>query len=185
MINNQSRRIFNYIEDSRISMIEFMADIIRIPAIGPMSGGEGEQAKANVIKKRLIDFSFKHIRCFDAPDDRLKSKIRPNIQITAKGKSSEQRIVIISHIDVVTPGVMSEWESDPFQLLEKDGKLFGRGTEDNGQSLVASIFALKAFMDLNIQPLWEIALFLVSDEEESNEKGIQYLIKNNLIKKAT
>lgn len=164
-------------------MIQFLADIIRVPAIGPTSGGEGEQEKANVIEKKLVDYGFKHIRHFDAPDDRFKSKTRPNIQITVEGKSSEQRIVLITHIDVVAPGAISEWESDPFQLLEKDGKLFGRGTEDNGQSLTASIFALKAFIDLNIQPATDIVLFFVSDEEESNEKGIQHLIENDLIQK--
>lgn len=165
-------------------MIQFLANIIRVPAIGPMSGGEGEQEKADLIEKNLIDFGFKHIRHFDAPDDRLKIKTRPNIQITFKGKSSEHRIVIITHIDVVAPGANSEWESDPFQLLEKDGKLFGRGTEDNGQGLTASIFALKAFVDLNIQPATDIVLFFVSDEEESNEKGIRHLIDNDLIRKS-
>jgi succinyl-diaminopimelate desuccinylase len=184
MSNKQSPLIFKHIDDSKENMIQFMADIIRVPAIGPTSGGEGEQEKANVIEKKLVDYGFKHIRHFDAPDDRLKSKTRPNIQVTLKGKSSGQRIVLITHMDVVAPGAISEWTSDPFQLLEKDGKLFGRGTEDNGQSLTASIFALKAFIDLNIQPAADIVLFFVSEEEETNEKGIRHLIDKNLIQKS-
>ncbi len=47
MSNKQSQLIFKHIEDSRRNMIQFMADIIRVPAIGPMSGGEGEQEKEN------------------------------------------------------------------------------------------------------------------------------------------
>jgi len=184
MSDKQSQLIFKHIEDSRRNMIRFMADIIRVPAIGPMSGGEGEQEKAKVIEKNLVDYGFKHIRHFDAPDNRLKSKTRPNIRVTVKGKSPGQRIVLITHIDVVAPGAISEWKSDPFQLLEKDGKLFGRGTEDNGQSLAAAIFALRAFLDLNIQPAADIVLFFVSDEEEANEKGIRHLIENNLIQKS-
>jgi len=184
MSNKQSPLIFKHIDDSKENMIRFMADIIRVPAIGPTSGGEGEQEKANVIEKKLVDFGFKHIRHFDAPDDRLKSKTRPNIQVTLKGKSPGQRIVLITHMDVVAPGATNEWTSDPFQLLEKDGKLFGRGTEDNGQSLTASIFALKAFIDLNIQPAADIVLFFVSEEEETNEKGIRHLIDKNLIQKS-
>ena len=113
MSNKQSPLIFKHIEDSRENMIRFMADIIRVPAIGPTSGGEGEQEKANVIEKKLVDYGFKHIRHFDAPDDRLKSKIRPNIQVTLKGKSSGPRVVLITHMDVVAPGATSEWESDP------------------------------------------------------------------------
>lgn len=184
MSNKKSPLIFKHIEESKRSMIQFLTDIIRVPAIGPESGGEGEQEKAKVLEKKLVDYGFKHIRYFDAPDDRLKSKSRPNIRVIVKGKSSGQRIVIITHIDVVAPGAISEWESDPFQLLEKDGKLFGRGTEDNGQGLAASVFALKAFIDLKIEPAADIVLFFVSDEEESNEKGIQHLIENDLIHKS-
>lgn len=184
MSNKQSPLIFKHIDDSKENMIRFMADIIRVPAVGPTSGGEGEQEKANVIEKKLVDYGFKNIRHFDAPDDRLKSKTRPNIQVTVKGEGPGPRIVLITHMDVVAPGAISEWESDPFQLLEKDGKLFGRGTEDNGQSLVASIFALKAFLDLNIRPAADIVLFFVSEEEETNEKGIQHLIDKNLIQKS-
>lgn len=184
MNNKQSLLLFKHIEDSKKSMIQFMADIISIPAIGPTSGGEGEYTKAIEIERKLVGYGFKQIQHFDAPDNRVKSQIRPNIQVTLKGKNSEHRIVLITHIDVVAPGAMSEWESNPFQMVEKEGKLFGRGTEDNGQSLTASIFALKAFIDLDIKPANDIVLFFVSEEEETNEKGIQHLIEKNLIKKS-
>ena len=178
----QSAQVFDYIEESHIMMIKFLSDIIKEPAIGPMSGGEGEQNKANIIEKYLTDFGFSNISHHDAFDERVVSELRPNIQVIVKGKSSKQRIVIMTHIDVVSPGLIKEWNTDPYTLVEKDCKLYGRGVEDNGQSLTASIFAAKALLDLNIQPTFDIVLFFVSDEEESNEKGIKHIIENGLIK---
>ena len=40
-------------------------------------------------------------------------------------------------------GDLSEWEQDPFKPWVKDGRVYGRGTEDNGQELVASVFAVR------------------------------------------
>ena len=177
-------KIFNHIDALADTMIKFLSDIIHEPAIGPMSGGNGETNKAKVIERNLLELGFNNLLHFDAPDDRVESKIRPNIQVTIKGESSKQRIVIITHMDIVSEGEIKDWDSNPFILNERDGKLFGRGVEDNGQSLTASIFAAKTLIDLGIQAKFDIILFFVSDEEESNEKGIKYLIKNNLINKS-
>lgn len=178
-------RIFRKIEDSREEMITFLGDIISKPAIGPESGGEGEQDKARILEQYLLSYGFSSIQRYDAPDDQVESKIRPNIKVTVKGKGSgsDPRIVVISHIDVVAPGIRDEWETDPFEITVKDDKAFGRGVEDNGQAITASLFAAKTLMELDIQPARDIVLFFVSDEEETNEKGIKFIVEKGLIEK--
>ena len=64
--------------------------------------------------------------------------------------------------------------TDPYKVMEKEEKLHGRGVEDNGQSITSSIFAVKALMDLDIKPTYEVGLIFVADEEIENEKGIIY-----------
>ncbi len=176
-------RVFRKIDDSEEEMIRFLGDIIRQPAIGPESGGEGELKKARIIEKYLHDFGFQNIERYDAHDDQVSSKVRPNIKVVLKGESSEPRIVVISHIDVVAPGNRDDWVTDPFEIVVQDGKAFGRGVEDNGQSITASLFAVKTLLDLNIQPPRDIVLFFVSDEEETNEKGIKFIVDEGLIGK--
>jgi succinyl-diaminopimelate desuccinylase len=61
--------------------------------------------------------------------------------------------------------------------------VYGRGSEDNGQSLIASVFAVKALRRLGIKPKRTVALAFVADEEQGSTMGIQHLIDNGLFGK--
>jgi succinyl-diaminopimelate desuccinylase len=176
-------KVFETIETNKGDMVDFLREIISIPAIGPMSGGEGEQKKADLLEEYLMEFGFSDIRHHDAADDRVPSGKRPNISVHLKGKSSDRRFVVITHIDVVPPGSLSDWGGDPFKMRRDGSKLFGRGVEDNGQALTASIFACRALMEMGVEPDHDVTIFFVSDEEESNEKGIGHLLSSELIGK--
>jgi succinyl-diaminopimelate desuccinylase len=58
----------------------------------------------------------------------------------------------------------------------KDGRIFGKGAEDNGQSLTAALFAARAVLDNEILPVRDVGLVMVADEESGNEKGILHLM---------
>jgi hypothetical protein len=81
-------------------------------------------------------------------------------------------------MDVVPVGELSMWNSDPWQVIEKDGKLFGRGVEDNQQGLVSSIFAVLSLIKNNVTPKYNVKLLFVADEEVGSNYGIQYLLEN-------
>ncbi|MDG6224629.1 MAG: M20 family metallo-hydrolase [Candidatus Thermoplasmatota archaeon] len=173
---------FEHIDGHKDEMVRFLTDIISIPAVGPGSGGSGEEHKAAFIQKYLRDRGFGKILRFDAPDSDMSSGFRPNIMVDIKGRSSDRRIVVITHMDVVPPGDPGAWESDPFDAQVRDGQVTGRGAEDNGQALTASIFAARALLDTGAEPAFDIALFFVSDEEETNEKGIGHLLKEGVFR---
>ena len=175
--------LFERIHSSEEEMVGFLAELVHMPAIGPLSGGEGEWKKARLIETYLRKWNVGEILHHDAPDETVPEGSRPNIEIRVRGKRSGNRIVVIAHMDVVPPGDPASWSSDPFTLKIEDGRAIGRGVEDNGQSIVASIFALKTMMDLRIEPPYDLSLFLVSDEEETNRKGIGHLLKEGLLGK--
>jgi len=74
---------------------------------------------------------------------------------------------------------------DSYKVTEKDGKLYGRGTEDNQQALVSTLMTLKALHQLNLLPEYTIGLAIVADEENGSKYGIQHVLKEkpNLFKK--
>jgi succinyl-diaminopimelate desuccinylase len=87
-------------------------------------------------------------------------------------------------MDIVPPGEDTLWTiTKPYEPLVKNGKIFGRGSEDNMQSMISSIFALKALRNLGIKPKRTIALCFVADEEQGSKYGIEYLIKHGVFKK--
>ncbi len=76
------------------------------------------------------------------------------------------------------------WKTDPWKVVEKDGKLYGRGVEDNQQGLVSAVFAALSFVKLGIKPAHTVKLLFMADEEVGSGYGIQYLLKHeNLFRK--
>ena len=127
---------------------------------------------------------FDKVQSCDAPDERVPSKKRPNIIAFMKGETDKERLWIITHMDIVPPGEDSLWTvTKPFSPIVKDGKVYGRGSEDNTQATVSSIFALKVFKNLGLKPKRTVALCFVADEESGSKYGIQHLIKEGLFRK--
>lgn len=160
-------------------MIEFQKSITKLRALGPTSGGDGEWDKAMFIKEYLTKHGITTIEQIDAPDSRAKNGARPNLIVRIPGKSSKRTIWIMAHTDVVPEGDLKLWETDPWQIIEKDGRLYGRGSEDNQQSLTSAVFTARAFAELKIKPEFDLALILVADEETGSEYGLGYLLKHH------
>lgn len=179
----QNQKVLSEIEKLRNEMTQTLMELIRIPAIAPDNGGEGETKKAEKLVQILNRIGFDKIERWDADDDRVPSKKRPNIIAYCFGETPTERLWIVTHLDIVPPGDESLWTvTKPFKPTAKDGKIYGRGTEDNMQSMISSIFAVKALRNLKIKPKRTIALCFVADEEQGSKYGIQHLIKQGLFK---
>jgi succinyl-diaminopimelate desuccinylase len=159
--------------------VKLLSELIEIPAISPDSGGKGELAKAEKIMEYLDGFDVERV---DVEDERALGGVRPNIIAKIKGYR-KRTIWIVSHMDVVPEGDEKLWTTPPFKAVIRDGKIYGRGSEDNGQSLVASLIAGRAILELNYQPEYTFGLVFVSDEETGSKYGIQDLLKRKIFKK--
>ncbi len=175
--------VFNQIDSLRSEMEQALISLIGIPAIAPENGGDGEEQKAQRLIRLLKQAGFDKIERFDAPDKRVSSGKRPNIIAYLNGASNEKRLWIITHMDVVPAGEEAAWtQTKPFQPVLKGDRIVGRGSEDNGQSLVASVFALKALKQLGIKPALTVGLVFVADEEQGSGYGIEYLMDKCIFK---
>lgn len=180
----QFQNIFSKIERQKNEIAQAMMQLICIPAIAPENGGEGELKKAEKLMQILETVGFDKIERYDAEDERVPSKKRPNIIAYYYGEDPAEKLWIITHLDVVPPGEESLWTvTKPFEPIIEEGRIYGRGSEDNGQSMVASIFAVKALKRLGIKPKRTVALAFVADEELGSTYGIQHLIKQELFRK--
>jgi succinyl-diaminopimelate desuccinylase len=176
--------LFSRIEELEDEMVRALMTLVRIPAIAPENGGVGESEKAEKLTQMLTEIGFDKIEHYDAEDERVPSKVRPNAVAYYNGQDETKKLWIITHLDVVPPGEESLWTvTKPFEPIVTNGKVYGRGSEDNGQSLVASIFAVKALKNSGIRPKRTVALAFVADEEVGSRYGIQHLIKQDLFGK--
>jgi succinyl-diaminopimelate desuccinylase len=160
--------------------LDFLVHICSIPALGPDNNGRGEMKKYSAIKETLLALHPQTFEEIHAPDNRVPAGFRPNVVALFEGENSTQTLWILTHMDVVPPGESKLWKHDPFKPYLEGGLVYGRGVEDNGQALAASIFAVRAVKEtcgLGIN----VGLALVSDEETGSRFGLDYVLERRSI----
>jgi succinyl-diaminopimelate desuccinylase len=170
-------KAFKWLEGSTHAIVELETMLSSMPAIAPESGGVGEMKKAESLIGWLGAKGIHEIERYDAPDPRVPGGKRPNVVATIPGASDSGRVWIMSHLDVVPEGDRSMWKTDPFKVEFKDGRVYGRGVEDNQQGLVGSIFAVLSIIASGEMPAHTVKLLFVADEEVGSVYGIQHLLK--------
>lgn len=78
---------------------------------------------------------------------------------------AEPLVVFAGHTDVVPPGPIERWRSDPFTPTESDGYLFGRGASDMKSSIAGFVVSVEEFVRQHPDHTGSIALLITSDEE--------------------
>lgn len=72
---------------------------------------------------------------------------------------------ILGHLDVVPVGDLTNWHHDPFDCQVIDGKLIGRGTQDDKGPTLAALYAVKALIDSGVKFNKKIRFIFGTDEE--------------------
>ncbi len=170
-------KLFSKIDALQDAMVDFQKKITAIPALGPENGGNGEWDKAVVIREYMEKIGIKNIIDVHCPDERAKNGVRPNIIGIVPGKNKDKTVWIMAHMDIVPPGDLNKWDTDPYEMVVKDGVMYGRGVEDNQQGLVSALFAVRALLEEGIEPEYNVGLVFVADEETGSEYGLDYVLE--------
>lgn len=142
--------------------------LIEIDSITPNDNG-----CINIIKSELNNLNFEY--------QSIDSNGVSNLY--AKRGESSPSIIFAGHVDVVPPGPLDKWQSDPFIPTAKDGLLYGRGSADMKSSIAAFIVAINEFTAEFPNHRGSIGLFITSDEEgiatDGTKKIVEHFIHNN------
>jgi succinyl-diaminopimelate desuccinylase len=170
-------RVAKRIDSYREEAINLQRLLTGIPALSPKSGGEGEAKKAAALMAYLEKLGLGEITLYKAPDPDLPGGYRPNVVVRVPGQKRDRTAWVMAHIDVVPPGDLAQWHSDPYQVKVDGDKLYGRGVEDNQQGVCSAIFAARALKDEGIKPPCDLGMLFVADEETGSDFGIAYMLK--------
>lgn len=146
------------------------------PSVTPQDGGI-----QNLIASRLRPLGFHCETLMSGPDDFRVT----NLWATRPGKTGQTApcLVFAGHTDVVPPGPLEKWDSDPFIPVIKDGHLFGRGAADMKSSLAAFVVATEEFVAQYPDHPGTIAFLLTSDEEGPKNTDGTVVVVNELLKR--
>ena len=136
--------------------LELAEQLISRPSVTPEDAGCLE-----LIATRLATLGFICERMDSGPES---FRVR-NLWAIRRGKPGSRTIVFAGHTDVVPPGPLDQWSSNPFTPTVRDGKLYGRGAADMKGSIAAMVVACEEFLAANREPRVSIAFLLTSDEE--------------------
>lgn len=165
-----------FIAAGRDRLIELQRDLVAIPALGPLNGGQGERDKAEHLLHLLRSMGIQQIEEIPAPDDTVPRGFRPNLAAVIPGRDTSRTFWVISHTDIVPPGDLALWTSPPYELRVDGDLIYGRGVEDNHQGLVASLLVAEAVLAKAEPPPINFGLLLVADEETASAKGLDYVL---------
>ena len=89
----------------------------------------------------------------------------PVANLWARHGSGSPSVCFAGHTDVVPPGPLEAWASPPFEPVDRDGQLYGRGAADMKTALAAFVTASEAFIRAHPAHRGSIAFLVTSDEE--------------------
>ncbi|MBI2752713.1 MAG: succinyl-diaminopimelate desuccinylase [Betaproteobacteria bacterium] len=106
-----------------------------------------------------VGFACESIRCGDVTN------------LWARRGGGRPVVCFAGHTDVVPPGPLQEWNSDPFEPTVRDARLYGRGAADMKSSIACFVVAAEAFVRERPRHSGTIALLITSDEEGASVDG--------------
>jgi len=104
---------------------------------------------------------------------------KENLVVRYHGTGKRKPLLLLAHIDVVE-AKREDWSLEPFQLTEKDGYFYGRGTGDDKAQAAIWIANLIQFKKEGFAPDRDLIVALTADEEGGGPfNGVDWLIKNH------
>lgn len=145
-------------------IIRFITDLVEIPSYNGIGNQETQAARFiyDIFQKEGIESELTHV-----------ADGRCNVIGKIKGDGSGKTLLMTGHIDTVPPYDMEK----PFEVQERDGKLFGRGVVDMKGPLACMIYAMIGIKRSNIKLNGDLIFAGVIDEEEKSLGTIDLIEK--------
>lgn len=148
-----------------------LEDLVRIPSISAdASRTAAVQESADATTALLERSGLEHVRQASADDC-------PPAVIGEWHHADAPTVLLYAHHDVQPPGFVDRWTSDPFEPVEREGRLYGRGSADDKAGAVAHAVAVRAWLDTAGALPVNVTVLVEGEEEIGSPRLDAFLAK--------
>lgn len=103
---------------------------------------------------------------------------RPNLVARLRGTGQKRPVLIMGHTDVVKVDP-AKWKHPPFSATREGGYVYGRGTVDDKDNVVACLMVMLTLKRMNVQLDRDVIFLAEAGEEASTQFGIAFMVENH------
>lgn len=156
-------------------VIDFLKGLVRIPSVSSSPENADDVCRsAEYVAKHLRDVGV-DARVLTVTDNASGKVSRPAVLGVKAGPTDAPTVLLYAHHDVQPAKGQVGWDTDPFEPFEKNGRLYGRGSSDDGAGIAVHLASLRAWA--NDLPL-TVKVFIEGEEEVGSPTFRAFLEQN-------
>uniref|UniRef100_A0AAY4EKA5 Cytosolic non-specific dipeptidase n=1 Tax=Denticeps clupeoides TaxID=299321 RepID=A0AAY4EKA5_9TELE len=171
--------LFKYVDEHQDLYVERLAQWVAVQSVSAWPEKRGETKKMIEMAAKDIERLGGTVELVDIGMQKLHSgeeiPLPPIILGTLGSDPAKKTVCIYGHLDVQPAHIDDGWDSEPFTLVERDGKLYGRGSTDDKGPVLAWFNCIEAYQKIQKDLPINIK-FCFEGMEESGSEGLDDLV---------
>lgn len=173
-------RLFSLIESRSEELYSLLSSLIRYNSESFSTSGN-EEAVARYIDGLCRELSLESelYSPLDLPDfkhhpDYMEGRgleNRYNVTARWRGHEDKDEVLLLAHTDTVRIGDRANWQDDPLSGRIADGRIYGRGANDDKYAIATVLFLIKLLRDAGFVPKRNLLFSAYCDEEYGGSHG--------------
>ncbi len=170
-------QVKNYIESHREEFLRSLFEVLRIPSISAQTEHKADMVRcAEHLAKRLVEAGADRAEV-------MPTEGNPVVYAEKMVDPKAKTVLVYGHYDVMPVDPREEWNTEPFEPVVRDGRIWGRGADDDKGQLFMHVAAFEAMCATGTLPC-NVKFMLEGEEEIGSASLYGFCRKNKRLLKA-
>ena len=161
------------VDDATDELVGLQQEVVRIASVNTGAADSANEIElCRVLERRFAAEGIESTTLESAPG-------RGNFIASLPGAGPGPRLMFMTHLDVVPVEDQTKWDYPPFGAEIHDGKIYGRGSDDNKCTVTSGTMAMFLLKRAGIAFDGELRFLAAADEESGGNYGIKWLAEHH------
>lgn len=166
-----SHNVLTYLQENREQLLEKLKEFLAIPSVSTDSSHRNDiQQAADYLVTYLQEIGFKA--------EKMPTGGHPLVYGEYLAREDAPTVLLYGHYDVQPADPLEEWESEPFQPVIRNGRIYARGASDDKGQVFMHLAVFEAYMKTEGKLPVNVKVCLEGEEEIGSKNLYAFLEKN-------